>query len=238
MRKSFAGLMWFVAVGILFAAPSAFGQVNLYLNNAGNNVMDGVYVGPYNATIGGSQQGQIICDDFKDDTNTGESWLANVTTLSNLNGTKWGSSVAGDAGLLGGTFSSLQGYEAMLYLSSQMLGNKNATQVGYLAYAVWSIFDASGVYNWLVSHGDAAAWKTVQSLAASALKGSYSIAQFAGWQIFTPTKCFTNCTGNSGMPQEFFEYVPEGGTALGYLLVGLFSCLAAAVYRTRRQVTA
>jgi hypothetical protein len=39
------------------------------------------------------------------------------------------------------------------------------------------------------------------------------------------------------MPQEFFEYVPEGGTAMGYLMVGLFTCLMAMVYR-RRQVQA
>jgi hypothetical protein len=126
----------------------------------------------------------------------------------------------------------------MMYLSSEMLGNKNATQVGYLAYAVWSIFDASAVYNWLVSHGDGAAWATVQSMAASALKGSYTIAQFAGWEIFTPNQCLSNCSGPGGLPQEFMEYVPEGGTAVGYLLVGLFSCLAAGVFRTRRQVQA
>jgi hypothetical protein len=234
MRIRFAGFLWFAVMVMLFAAPGAFGQANLYLNDAGNNVMDGVYVGPYNATINGVSGQQIICDDFADDTNVGESWIANVTTLSNLAGTKWGSSSPSSSW---GSYSTLQGYEAMLALSSQMLGNKNATQVGYLAYAVWSIFDAGAVYNWLVSHGDGAAWATVQSLAAAALKGSYTIAQFSGWEIFTPTKCLANCTGASGMPQEFFEYVPEGGTAMGYLMVGLFTCLMAMVYR-RRQVQA
>jgi hypothetical protein len=234
MRNRFTGFLWFAVMVMLFAAPGAFGQANLYLNDAGNNVMDGVYVGPYNATINGVSGQQIICDDFADDTNVGESWTASVTTLSNLAGTKWGSSSPSSSW---GSYSTLQGYEAMLALSSQMLGNKNAMQVGYLAYAVWSIFDAGAVYNWLVSHGDGAAWATVQSLAAAALKGSYTIAQFAGWEIFTPTKCLSNCTGASGMPQEFFEYVPEGGTAMGYLLVGLFSCLMAMVYR-RRQVQA
>ena len=236
MRIRFSVFLGFSVMVMLFLAPSAFGQANLYLNDAGNNVMDGVYVGPYNATINGTSGQQIICDDFADDTNVGESWLASVTTLSNLSATKWGSSQAGGS-LLGGSYSSLQGYEAMMALSSQMLGNKNATQVGYLAYAVWSIFDAGAVYSWLVTHGDAAAWSTVQSMAAAALKGSYSIAQFAGWEIFTPTKCFSNCSGSSGMPQEFLELVPEGGTAMGYLLVALFSCLMAMVYR-RRQVQA
>ncbi len=232
MRKVVSGVLWLAVLSFLCAAPSAFGQTNLYLNDAGNNVMDGVYVGPYNATIGGSA-GQVICDDFLHDSNVGESWLANVTTLSNLSGTRWDGQQAGSASLLGGTYSTLQGYEAMMFLASQMLGNKNNTQVGYLGYAIWSIFDPSGVYNWLVSHGDKAAWASVQKLAAGALQGTYSIAQFSGWQIFTPTKCLANCSGYQNMPQEFFEYVPEGGAALGYLLLGLFSCVVAAFYRRR-----
>jgi hypothetical protein len=239
MRNRFSGFLWFAVMVMLFAAPGAFGQANLYLNDAGNNVMDGVYVGPYNATINGTSGQQIICDDFADETNVGESWIANVTTLSNLSGTKWGSS--SPSSFWGGSYSALQGYEAMMALSSQMLGNKNPNQVGDLAYAVWAIFNGSAVYNWLISHGDGAAWGAVQSMVTAALKGSYSIAQFAGWQIFTPTKCLSNCTGIGGLPQEFLEYnplnVPEGGTAISYLLVGLFTCLMAMVYR-RRQVQA
>jgi hypothetical protein len=237
MRKYLIGFVGLLVLSVLCSVPSAFGQVNLVLNDAGNNVMDGIYVGPYNVAVGGTPS-QLICDDFGHETSQGESWLANVTTISNLAGTTWAGQTAG-GNLLGNTGSTLQGYEAMMYLASQMLGNGNATQVGYLSYAIWSIFDSSGVYNWLVNHNDSAAWSQVQSLAAGALKtavnGGFSIAQFSGWEIFTPTVCLNNC-GN-GLPQEFLEYVPEGGAAMGYLLLGLVSCAAAALYR-RQQLQA
>ena len=89
--RTYRNLWLAVAAVALSIAPCAFGQgqVNINLTGAGNNVMDGVYVGPYTATVNGSST-QIICDDFSDESYVGESWTANVTTLSNLNGTKWG----------------------------------------------------------------------------------------------------------------------------------------------------
>ena len=68
-------------------APCAFGQqVGITMNSSEPYVMNGIYVGPYNATVNG-QSAQIICDDFADDTYLNQSWTANVTTFSNL--TSW-----------------------------------------------------------------------------------------------------------------------------------------------------
>jgi hypothetical protein len=240
--------LWWVGVAaLLLLSPLAFSQntVQLTLDNGGPYTMDGVYVGPYNATQsvnnGPGQNVQIICDDFEHEVNPNESWAANVTSVSNLpNGTgglTWSNGTAG-AGLGFSGVGVLQGYLAMAYLASEMLplsGNPaNAQQVGYMAYAIWAVFDAQAVENWLVNtYHDPNAWACVESLAQGALtlavKGDLSAAQFAGWEILTP-----NCSGAS-CPQEFFEFVPEGGTALSYLLLAGFACFGTMYFKSRRR---
>jgi len=233
--KNSRGLWWVVIVAVLAFAPCVFaGNVNMKMTNPGNNVMDGVYVGPYTGTMNGATT-QIICDDYVHDTFTNESWTGTVETFSNLTGARWSKSTAGGV-LLGGNFSSLQGYDAMAALATQMLalgsGSQNAKQVGYLAYAIWAIFNPTAVQTYLIGHGDLAAWKIVQGLAAGALKGVYTQNQFAGWEIVTPTSCQANCGG--GLPQEFLIHVPEGGSTLMFLLFAGGSCFAAMFYRSRR----
>jgi hypothetical protein len=237
-------LRWFCLIALVCLAPLAFSQtVNLTLDNGGPYVMDGIYVGPYNATQNNTQPVQIICDDFAHEVTASESWTATVTQVSNLasNGTAgltWANTLAGGSALFGAntTFSTLQGYYAMAYLASEMLplssNPANATQIGYLAYAIWAVFDASAVKAWLGANSTA--WAQVQLLAQNALNGVYSAGQFAGWEILTP-----NCSGagscNLGQPQEFFEYVPEGGTTLMYLLLAGFCCFGTMFLRSRRQ---
>src|SRR3984957_9301114 len=133
--------LWLAMVAaVLCFAPCALGQVNITLTSAGNNVMNGVFVGPYNATVNGVST-QIICDDFVDDSYVGESLSANVTTMANLNGTKGGA-------MLNATTL----YDEAAWLATQMLSptySGNATQVGYLAYALWAVFQPTAVQNWL-----------------------------------------------------------------------------------------
>ena len=71
-KRSHQVAWWLMAVALLCLAPSVFaGTVSLRLNDPpSNNVLDGIYVGAYGATIMGSGQAQIICDDFKDGTPT------------------------------------------------------------------------------------------------------------------------------------------------------------------------
>lgn len=233
---------WVGLIALLCFAPLAFGQtVDLTLDNGGPYSMDGIYVGPYNATVN-NQPSQIICDDFAHEVTAGESWVAKVTLVSSLNssdvgGLTWGNAGNSGIGLGGQTGSVLQGYVAMAYLASEMLplsGNpNNATQVGYLAYAIWAIFDASAVESWL---NNPTVWQKVQALAESALNGAvagtYTASQFAGWEILTPI------AGSNGPPQEFFIYVPEGGSTLVYLLLAGFCCFGTMFFRSRRRGTA
>ena len=230
------GNLWFAMGAVLLCfAPLALGQgqVNINLTSAGNNVMDGVYVGPYNATVNG-QSTQIICDDFVDDSYVGESWTANVTTLSNLNGTKWG-----------GMANATTLYDEAAWLATQMLSptySGNATQVGYLAYALWAVFQPSAVKSWLGANS--AAWLAVQGWLNSAAGQQFTPGEFANFFIYTPDLGHSiTCNGGpcpTTPPQEFFGFIsaPEGGSTLVYLLLTTLACLAAIRFRSRRQIDA
>ena len=245
---------WVGFAALLLMMPLAFGQnqVDLVLQNGGNYTMDGVYVGPYNATQsvnnGPAQNVQIICDDFKDEVVPGESWTANVVSFSTLANTgstaglMFNGDTAGGALLNNVSGTALQGYVAMAYLASQMLplsGNPgNAQQVGYLAYAIWAIFEPTLVQNWLGAGSQA--WLCVEKLAQGALSGAlnntYTAASFAGWEILSPVPGSQN-PGSLGTPQEYFMFVPEGGTALMYLLLAGFACFGTMYFKARRHAT-
>jgi len=245
---------WWVAVAaLLLLAPFAFSQnsVDLTLLNGGNYTMDGIYVGPYNAlqtSNGQSQSVQIICDDFSHEVTTNESWAANVTSVATLNsnnvgGLAWGGASGSGGSYVGISGTVLQGYTAMAYLAAEMLplssNPANAQQVGYLAYALWAIFQPTQVENWLLSQGTKqSVVNQIMSMANGALtlavNGSISASQFSGWEILSPT-CYAQGNCNPGTPQEFFEYVPEGGTALMYLLLGGLTCFGTMFLKSRRR---
>jgi hypothetical protein len=219
-----------MAAVALCCAPCALGQgqVNITLTSAGSNVMDGVYVGPYNATVNGVST-QIICDDFVDDSYVGESWTANVTTLSNLSGTKWGNST--------------QLYDEAAWLATQMLSGTysgNATQVGYLAYALWAVFAPTQVESWLGANS--AAWAAVQGWLNSACAQKFTPGEFANFFIYMPNLNYPiTCNGGScptAPPQEFFGFISaaEGGSTLMYVLLTALICMGAIWFRSRRQM--
>ena len=244
---------WLVGAALLlFLVPFAFSQdsVTLELESGGNYTMDGVYVGPYTANQtanGQTQSASIICDDFKDEVVPGESWTANITSYStlastggNTTGLMFNGYTAGGALLDGVSGNALQGYVAIAYLSSEMLplvsNPANAQQIGYLAYAIWAIFEPSQVQSWLGS--GSAAWTAVEGLAQGALSGAlknlYTASTFAGWEILTPVAGSQN-PGTQGLPQEYLEFVPEGGTALMYLLLGGVCCFGTMFLKSRRR---
>ena len=235
---------WWVIIAALLLTPMAFSQnpVYLTLNDGGNNgAVGGIYVGPYDATLssGPNQSGthtQIICDDFEHEVTTGQSWYANVTSFTSITnstqGLVWSGATQSGVGLGGPIGNMVQGYTAMAYLASQLLG-ANSTQAGYLAYAIWSIFDASAVQSWLNTHGAGNMWAQVQSMAQGAmtavLNNQVKQSDYAGWEILTPVN------QGPGAPQEFFMFVPEGGTAVMYLLLAGFACFGTMFFKSRRR---
>ena len=72
------------AVALLFAPAMFAATVSMTLTSAGGNISNGVYVNPYTASINGVST-TVICDDYVDDSYVGESWTADVHTLSDLN---------------------------------------------------------------------------------------------------------------------------------------------------------
>ena len=228
--------LWLVMAALLVCfVPCALGQgqVNINLTSAGNNVMNGIYVGPYSATVNGAST-QIICDDFVDDSYVGESWTANVTTLSNLNGTKWGGMP--NATLL---------YNEAAWLATQMLSPNyrgNPTQVGYLAYALWAVFQPSAVKAWL--GGNSVTWHAVQGWMNSAAAQKFTPGQFANFFLYTPNLNYPiTCNGHacaSAPPQEFFGFLstPDGGSTLMYVLLTMLACAGAIWLRSRHQIEA
>jgi hypothetical protein len=215
---------------LLFLVPCAFGQgsVSIHMNSGGPYAMNGVDVGPYSATVNG-QSTQIICDDFADNTYLNESWTANVTNFTNVgtsNVPMWTSKT-----------NSSTLYADAAWLATQMFvsANQNTNTEGYLAYALWSLFNPNALTGLSSSQlAGVEAW-------LSKIPAGLTPSEFANFFIYTPdlTKSITCGTGScpTAPPQEFLGFIaaPEGGAALLYLVMAAMSCLAAMVLRHRRS---
>ena len=210
-----------VALALLCFAPCAFAGSSLTMTGAGNNVMGGVYVGPYYATVNDAANTAVICDDFADDSYIGHSWNYTANSFSTLGSALWGGQT--------------KNYDAAAWLTLQMLslnGNpNNATQVGYLSYAIWSLFDTNAL-NGLNSTQLAGVNSWLGQVPSNLTPG-----QFANFLILTPQ----GCTGGPGScpGQEFLDVpMPEGGSAAMYLILAGLSCFGAMRFRRRRQAAA
>jgi hypothetical protein len=219
MIKSVQRWWGVAALALLCIAPCAFAGSTLTMTGAGNNVMDGVYVGPYYATVNGVANTAVICDDFADESYIGHSWNYTANNFSSLGSALWGSQTSN--------------YDAAAWLTLQMLSLNgsagNATQVGYLSYAIWSLFD-KGALSYLSSTQLAGvdAW-------LARVPGNLNPGQFGNFLLLTPQGC-TNGPG-SCPGQEFMTMVPEGGAAVMYLLLAGLTCFGAMLYRRRRQAS-
>jgi len=207
------------ALALLCMAPCAFASSSLTMTGAGNNVMDNVYVGPYYANVSGFGNSTVICDDFADESYIGHSWNFTANNFSTLGSALWGNQT--------------NNYDAAAWLTLQMLslnGNpSNATQVGYLSFAIWSLFDKSalnGLNSTQLAGVDAWLGKVPSNL---------NPGQFANFLLLTPQ----GCSGGPGScpGQEFMMLVPEGGSAAIYLLLAGLSCFGAMLFRRRRHAS-
>jgi hypothetical protein len=203
------------ALALLCFAPCAFANSSLTMTGAGNNVMGGVYVGPYYATVNGVANTAVICDDFADDSVIGHSWNFTANNFSTLGSALWGNQAAN--------------YEAAAWLTVQMLSLNskpdNGMQVGYLSYAIWWLFDKNA-FNGLNSTQIAGANSWLGQVPSNLTPG-----QFANFVILTPQGC--NGGPGSCPGQEFLMKVPEGGSASMYLLLAGLSCFGAMLFRRR-----
>jgi len=210
---------WIITAVVAFCLASNAFADTITMTGAGNNIMHGVYVGPYYATVNGVQNTAVICDDFADDSVIGHSWNFTSNNFSTLGNALWGNQT--------------QNYEAAAWLTLQMLSLNsnpaNATQVGYLSYAIWSLFDKNAL-NGLNS---------TQLAGVSSWLGNVPLnlttSQFSNFAILTPK----DCTPGTCPGQEFLMLrVPEGGSSVGYPFMAGLMCAIAVWIRSRRPASA
>ena len=190
------------------------------MNSGGNNVMGGVYVGPYTLTLtGGAKPVQLhlVCDDFKSNVYIGEHWKVNTSTFNSLTNVKWHGQT---------TNYKMVGWLVEQMFSSTYRSNKKA--VGDIQWAIWDIFypniskhDPHGT----ISHKDQLTIASWLSLAHA----NYRSGNYSNLVIYTPIPG-SQRPSRYGTPQEYFGWnpptqTPEPGSLLlfGSGMLGLAS---------------
>ena len=222
-----------VAVLLFSSVPLALGQnTNMSFNGGyqgsnwnygGETVGTGFYDGSINGVaVGPGQPGGLgmICDDFRDNVFSGETWTANAInasslTSSNLSQTLFGTSIG------------VVGYQEVAYLAYQMFttGPSATTQAAY-SEAIWAL-TGSGVDPSKLTGLALTLYYNVNA-GGETLTGS----QLASLWIYTPNPRGPN------QAQEMWGRVavPEGGSDLGYLFLAGLCCFGAMFARSRRQI--
>jgi hypothetical protein len=202
------------------AAIASADGVTLTLNNGGNNVMGGVYVGPYNFTnTGNGQSLQLICDDFKDEVFAGESWTATTTTVSSLSNVM---------------FSGSAQYQEIAWLVGKMAANLgNAQKVGDIQWAIWDIFDPNisqnDPYGSISATDQTNIGNWLSQAQAACGSGNCSYPNFT---IYTPLD--GTQTAGDGQPQEYLGIVPTPEpSSLVLLASGMFAMMLLVIRRGR-----
>src|SRR5215469_6231959 len=107
-------------------------------------IYDGIHMSPYYATVGGVANTPVVCDDFGDDSYFNSTWNSTVTSFSSITSgnTSWG---------LGGANTSL--YGAVGYLTNLVLSAAPGSTTQIIdTFALWAVFDPTGVETYLASH--------------------------------------------------------------------------------------
>jgi hypothetical protein len=185
------------------------------MTSYGGIIDDGVYVGPYTATVNG-QSVLVICDDYTAPApSLGKpGWSATVTTLSTtgfLGDVKFGTTSTNPT-----TIKTLtQDYDAAAWLAQQIImdydsitsTNKTAMdeQIGDLQFALLAIFDPKLIpskisSNWGGFDSNADYWYNL------ALSKTYTTAQLSDVEFLTPPS-WPNL-------QEYITVTPEPGSLL------------------------
>jgi hypothetical protein len=226
---------WYLGI-ILCATSSMVAETaTMKLTDAGSNIMAGVYVNPYTATIDSTSM-KVICDDLTDDSYIGEEWIADVyhltdgaATLQNTQmGQKWGT-----------TTGLLDNYYALAYLSVQLLSEANAHTAALISFAIWSIFEPTATTTWLNSHGasaDVGAVTTLRNDALAAVAGGVA-PNFdpANVTIYSYKSLISCPNGCAPPPQEFITVKTPEAPVLAMLAFDLTALAALILLVFRRR---
>ncbi|HVB39441.1 MAG TPA: PEP-CTERM sorting domain-containing protein [Terriglobales bacterium] len=195
-----------LGLGVMASASPITVTLGSNLSDFGGPASSGVYYYPYVLNVNGVNM-NVACDDYFDDVYKGESWKANVTTVADLVGTKFG------------TADTTQYQEAawlFTKFASPLLPNNSVNEA--INYAMWDLFEgtAPGV-NTGNPTSDTSSTYWINRAASADLSG----LNFSDFVIYTPV-AGTQPNGD-GLPQEYIGEVPEPGTIFLMLtgLVGL-----------------
>ncbi len=239
-------VFWLVTLAVFFFSTFSVAQVSTTLTSPGSGASyDGIYVSPYYATVGGVANTPVVCDDFGDESWVGSTWNASVTSFSSISSstTAWGN-----------TGANLSLYGAVGYLTQLVLSAPAGSLNQIIdTYALWAVFDPSGVESYLASNPITSGSLTTAQLCDDIFGGTsgctttnvtggllatatnYSSSQFSNLEILSPLVNGQVCTAESGncSAQEFIVQVSEGGTALAYLALAGLCCMAAIFLKSR-----
>jgi hypothetical protein len=217
--RSSAGLVGGLA--FLCFLPAAFGQpAYMDLTGVNGNSYDGVYTSPYYATVNGVQT-TVICDDFETESYIGETWYANVTNVASV-----------VAGTSSAKFSPAKDYDAVANLATQLLSvPASSEQAIILSFAIWDIFDPTGVQAWLANPSNGGDPLGVSALALAdanaALSATYTPGEYSNVIIYSST---------TGTPQEFISVTaPEASTPV-LMAIDLLGFIALIGFLRKRAV--
>ena len=238
------------AIATICLSISALAQTSATLTGPRSGpVYGGIYMSPYYATVGGVAHSAVVCGDCGDDSYFNSTWNANVTSFSSIasSNTSWG---------LAGANTSL--YGAVGYLTNLVLSAAPGSTTQVIdTFALWPVFDPTGVEKYLALHPITSGPLTTAALcsdifgtagctSASAMKGGllynaenvgYTTSGFLNLTVLTPYATGTVCKAGHGCGAQEFVTVPEGGSTIAYLLVAGLSSVGAMLLRSRRVVT-
>ena len=208
------------------------------------HVLADVYTSPYTATIGGSTNVSVICDDFTDESYVGEDWMAYVTPLSSIvsgpatnDPLMWSGASVTMPGPTTVILGQAQAYEVAAVLAVDILDSAAGSPAQqYYSYALWDLFaPPSAVSSWLASYGDSGLMTSyitpdLQSAVSYVLSSTNTVQVLADVDATTIYSYEPNTSSCNGVgcptptPQEFITVnmaEPPAPALLGMDLSGL-----------------
>ncbi|MGA9670823.1 MAG: hypothetical protein WBQ94_16550 [Terracidiphilus sp.] len=223
------------SIGLCLGVPAVAQQDTVdftggYSTTWGNS--SGNYgAGIYTATINGvpSSSG-IICDDFKDEITSGETWKANAYQASSLASGNLGSTMFGNTiGLTG--YAEVATLVSMMFSGNSSYGSITGITQAELSSAIWYITAPGGISG-LDTKATALVAAVELAFGGNTSAATKYLATLTNLWILTPANL------GPGEPQEMWTEglsVPEGGATFLFLFLAGATCFGAMFFKYRQR---
>lgn len=204
MSKWSVRFLGLLLLGALAFPTTGSAQQQVQVTGVNGANANGVYIGPYYGSTPGLPTLDLICDDYLNEVNIGDTWTANFTnvasgvvggSMSTLAQTRWGQVYGNDA---------VSGYLRAIWLAKQFYTRPQSDWAGIHA-AIWNIFTPNSPTNW----AGASSWLARANDAQDA--GLTNADDLKYWYVVTDVQT----RGGEGGKQEYLTYItPEPETLL------------------------